>query len=167
MCPRKRQKTSLLLVMAGGCRGVLLPCVQDSVSILFGKSIHVTIFCVSNRQSISLWLGCGLFISSMYHSVISYVGVDSSYRRLSRGLLLLCHEARSFPVTGGMLLCRRRKPSLLLVVAERCRGVLPPCVRVPVSILFEKSLNAIFFFVSNRHIFSLWIGYDVFHIYVS
>ena len=53
MGPRGRQKPGLLLVVARGCRRDLPPCVQDSVSILFGKSIHVTIFSVSIRQSIS------------------------------------------------------------------------------------------------------------------
>ena len=33
----------------------------------------------------------------MYHSVVSYVCVDSSYRSLSEGLLLICHEDRYSP----------------------------------------------------------------------
>ena len=51
---RGRQKPSLFLVVAGGCRGVLLSCVEDSASFLFGKSIHVTISFVSNRHCIIL-----------------------------------------------------------------------------------------------------------------
>ena len=150
-------------LMAGGCRGVLLLCLQDSVSIWFGRSTHVTIFFVSNGYGISLLLGYDTF--HRYHSLIPYVCVDSSCFRLSRGLLLLCHEARSFPVTGGMLLCRWRNPSLLLVVAEGCRGILLACVQDPVSILFGKSIHVIIFFVSNRHIIPLWLGYDLFHMY--
>ena len=37
MGPRGRQKPSLFLVVAGGCGGVRLPCVQGSVSFLFEK----------------------------------------------------------------------------------------------------------------------------------
>ena len=44
MGSRGRQKPSLLLLVAGGFRDLLLPCVQDSLSFLFGKSVHVTIF---------------------------------------------------------------------------------------------------------------------------
>ena len=46
------QKTSLLLVVAGGCRSVLLPCVQDLVPFVFEKSIHVMIWFVSKRHCI-------------------------------------------------------------------------------------------------------------------
>ena len=61
MGPRGRQKPKLLLVVAGGRRGVLLTCVHDSVSFLLGKSIHVTIVCASIRHCISIWLGYDLF----------------------------------------------------------------------------------------------------------
>ena len=71
MWPRRRQKPSQVLVVAGGCRGLLLPCVQDSVLFLLGNFIHVTILFVSNRHSISLSLGCDVF--HMYRSVIPYV----------------------------------------------------------------------------------------------
>ena len=46
------------------------PCVQDSVSFLFGKSIHVTNFFISNQYCISLWLGYDPFC--LFHSVILY-----------------------------------------------------------------------------------------------
>ena len=95
MRPRRHQKPSLLLVVAGGFRGVLLPCVQTSASFLFGKSIHVTICFVSDRQCISSWSGCDL--CHMYHSVIPHVYVGSSYCSLSGGLLHLCHGDRSSP----------------------------------------------------------------------
>ena len=120
--PRRRQKLSMSFVVDGGCRGVLLPCLQDSEPILFGRSTHVTIFFVSNRHGLSLWLEYDTF--HMYHSVIPYVCVDSSYRRLSMGLLLLCHEDRFFPVTGGMLLFRWRNPSLLSPL--RPTSTIPP-----------------------------------------
>ena len=55
--PRRRRKPSMSFVVAGGCRGVLLPRLQDSVFILFKRSAHVTIFFVSKRHGISLWLG--------------------------------------------------------------------------------------------------------------
>ena len=44
MGPRGRHKPTLSLVVAGGRPGILLPCVEDSVSVLIGKSINVTIF---------------------------------------------------------------------------------------------------------------------------
>ena len=68
MEPRGQQTRSLLLMVAGGCRVVLLPCVQHSVYFLFGKCIHITIFFVSNRHCISLWLRYDQF--HMNHSVI-------------------------------------------------------------------------------------------------
>ena len=85
MEPREEQKRSLLLVVAGACRGVLLPCLQDSVYFLFGKSIQFTIWFVSIHHCVSLWLGYDHV--HMYHSVIPYVYVDSSYRSLS-GVLI-------------------------------------------------------------------------------
>ena len=47
---------------------------QDSVSFLFGKSIHVTILFVSNRHCISPRLEYDLF--HVYYSAILYVYVD-------------------------------------------------------------------------------------------
>ena len=75
---RARQKPSLLLVVTGGCQGVPLPCVQDLVSYLFGKSIHVTIFSSVTVIVFCLWFRYDLF--HMCYGVIPYVYVDSSYR---------------------------------------------------------------------------------------
>ena len=89
------QKPCLLLAVAGRCRGVLLPCVQGSVSFLFGKSINVTFCFVSNRHWIFLRLGYDIF--HLFHSVIPYVYVGSSYCSVSNGPLHLCH-GQTFPL---------------------------------------------------------------------
>ena len=91
--PIGHQKRTLFLVVAGGCQDLPLPCVQESVPVLFGKPIRVTISFVSNRHCISLWLGSHHF--RMYHSVMPYVYVDSSCRGLSEVLLRLCLGDRS------------------------------------------------------------------------
>ena len=82
-----------MLVVAGGCRCLLVPCVQDSVSFLFGKSIHVNIRFVRNRHCISLRLGDYCF--HVHPSVILYVDVGSSNRSLIGVPLHVCHEHRS------------------------------------------------------------------------
>ena len=93
MRPRGWQKPSLLVVVAGGCRGFLLPCVQNSVSILIRKFIYVMIFCVSNLYALTLWLDYDF--SHVYHSETVNVCVDSSCRSLSGGLRHLCHDRSS------------------------------------------------------------------------
>ena len=95
MGPSGQQGPSLLLVVGGGSRGVLILCVQHSVSFLFGRFIHVTICVYSNRHCISSWLGYDDFHA--YRSVIPYVYVDSAHRSLNRGLLRLGHDDRSSP----------------------------------------------------------------------
>ena len=102
MGPRGRQKPSLLLVVAGGCRDLLLRFsrVCKILSFLFGKSVHVTIFSsvtVIIVFSYKLYLWLGYDILHMYHSVKLYVYVDTSYRSLSGGLLHFRGEGRSSP----------------------------------------------------------------------
>ena len=68
-------------------------CLQDWASFFVGKPIHVTICFVCNRQCISSSLGYDLF--QLYHGLIPYVCVSSSYRRLSKAPLHSCHGQRS------------------------------------------------------------------------
>ena len=83
----------MLVVVAARCRGVLLPCVQDSVSLLRRKFFHITMCFVSNRHCISLWLGYDLY--HLYHSLTPCGYAGGSYRSLGKGPLNLSHGPRS------------------------------------------------------------------------
>ena len=95
----------------------------------------------------SVWLRYDIF--HMHHSVTPYAEyVDSSYRRLSGSLLYFCHKDRPYP--------RREAWGL---VGGRSRAC-----------CWWSQEDVIMFticFVSNRHCISLWLGYDILHLYHS
>ena len=85
MGTHRGQKPSVSLVVAGGSRGVLLPCVQDcGSSVMIIHSCH-DLFCQKPSLYISLWLGYDIFL--MCHGAIPCGYADSSYRSMNEGPL--------------------------------------------------------------------------------
>ena len=156
----KRQKPSLLLAVAGGCQGVFSS-VQDSVSILYKKSIHVTTVSVINRHCISLCLGYDVF--HIYHSGIPYVYVDSSYRSLSRGLLHLCHEDRSSAGREVCGLVDGRSRACCSWWQEGVEVLFSRVYNIEYLLCSENSFMSLLFLSLTVIVIYLWLRHDIFH----
>ena len=103
----------------------------------------------------------------MYHNMIPYLYIDSSYRSLSGILPHLCHEDRSFPrnkawgpVGGkGGACCSLWQQGVEVFFSRVCKIWFYFCVEIPFMPLLH--------FLSSRYFISLWLRYDQFYLYHS
>ena len=150
-------------MVAGGCLGVFIPCVHDSVSFLFGKFLNVTIWFSVTVIVFPHHLVSKFFIN-MYHSVVPYECVNRSYRSLGKGPLLLRHGYRSSPALEAWVFVGGRSRACWSCWQEG-EEMFSSCLQDWVSFFVVKSIHVTICFVCNRQCISLSLGYGIFQLY--